>query len=65
MHIVKNELLSTDADAVKDNKNALFSPEKKYFVTAAHMPYIIENFRPSWLARPPTVGPNVKIPPKI
>ena len=48
----------------RTTRTPLFSPEKKYFVTAAHMPYIIENFRPSWLARPPTVGPNVKIPPK-
>ena len=28
LHIVKNKLLSTDADAVKENKNAAFSPEK-------------------------------------
>ena len=48
----------------RTTRTPLFSPEKKYFVTAAHMPYIIENFRPSWLARPPTVGPNVEIPPK-
>ena len=31
LHIVKNELLSTDADAVKDNKDAAVHSGKKYF----------------------------------
>ena len=29
----------------RTTRTPLFSPEKKYFVTAARMPYIIENFR--------------------